>query len=329
MVGTDLAHETVAGGEQLTDALARTPIFARDAAGQPLEAVTAAAAKLLAGPEAARTRRILDAAGRAADSRPDSPFRGIVLPDSSAALEGWSRLRAVAEDPSIVLRPPEGGLEEVFGATWTRAVATFDHGYVVGLADSPIRTVVEHADGGREAFLRGRFASLGLTPAEADGAIRDADPAIVTTEAAAVLRHELEHADGVTDYRLATDAAANERSRVLEEGGDQTITYWPGQLERFLDDAGLRAEVPDATLARFKSGPLSAYGSEHAAVRDLVRRAGIDVEDPGQVDAAVTLLRGHRTSAELEDRIRAAISAHEGAPLDEAQLDAALRRATP
>jgi hypothetical protein len=315
----------------------RIPVFARDAPGELLQPLTPAASRMLEGSDGARARRILDAATQLADERPASGFRGIVLPDDPDALQGWWRLRELADDiaggdPSFA--HPEliaSRLLHDLDATAASAAADFENtahyarGFVVDLNGSKLRSLLTRAP---DAFERSTRVLLkgfddefiaGIVAADDGTGLRRAR----TSELSALI-HEVEHADGILDYKVGAPDRA-ELSRIFEEGGNQVVTFWPGRRSAFAERAGLLDELDAASLAA--SSPKS-YEDEHAVMLDLVRRSGIDTNDPDALTGVVELLRGRRYYDMAIEDVARSIARNEGRDVNPSELQAAMR-ATP
>lgn len=299
-------------GAPLVEQLADVPVFARDGAGTPLQAVTPAATRLLAGDLADRTRKILDTAASFADQRPNSPFRSIVLPDSPDALSGWWKVRDttawLAEHPdwsqathapadelylSPLMQQPTDATE-----TFGGAAAHYDEGSVVDLSPGltgGMSFLFTRDSARREAALRGALAGLVGEP-EIQHAITS-PPGFAYAQGVHKLVHEIEHADGV--------AEVDDLARVVEEGGDQVISMWPGRLQSFIAQAGLGSDVAASDVAHLDR--TAAYPSETADMRSVVRLAGIDIDDPAALPEATSLLRGHRLAEPALDDVYARV----------------------
>lgn len=111
--------------------------------------------------------------------------------------------------------------------------------------------------------------------------------------------HELEHAAS------PISVAASNRLGDLEEGIASTLTNWPGTAAAAAGATGWKIDA---------RGPTPTYGKETAAVRAMLRLAGVDTRRTGDVTRAVDLLQSGsvtRVPGRLADAI---VGAQELAP---------------
>lgn len=317
MSRTSASHVDERIGGFAMSAIDSVPVFVRDR-GQMFQPLTSSAQELMGGANGSRIRGILDVTASLADERPDSQLRGLVLTESSDALLGWWRLRELANDMAPVPGPaaaplairmlanPTAAIDDAVAAATN--VAHYEDGYIVDLQGEIHSLLTNRPDAYEIDFLK----TLGQENAELARQIAADDDgtglARLRANQVKTLVHEVEHADGIVDYRGGLPERA-ESSRIFEEGGDQVVTNWPGRLEAFVRRAGIADEVDSAALA---DPTTTSYNDERIVMTDFVRRSGIDTDDPAAIGDVVALLRGRRYYDVAIEGLAAAIGRHEG-----------------